>query len=93
MKYRAVPGYVLRQFLDEWLLIPVDNLNDPQAQMAIMNPTGQFLWEQLQQERTLSELAEAMCREFEVEQERATTDIRQFLEELDNKHCIVKMEE
>lgn len=93
LKYRAAPGYVVREFMEEFLLIPVENIGAQEARLAILNPSGQFLWEQLQQERTLAELTTAMCGAFEVAEETAAADIREFLELLENNHCLVKMEE
>lgn len=93
MRYRTVSGYVVRKFRDEYLLIPVGAPGDANAQLAIMNPVGQFLWEQLQEPRTEQELTAAVCGEFAVDADTAAADIREFLEILKNNHCLVNMEE
>lgn len=93
MKYQIVSGYVLREFLEEYLLIPVDALDAQNTNMGILNATGHFLWQQLETPRTAEELAAALCSEFEVEQPAAAQDVREFLDLLSNHHCIVKMEE
>ena len=93
MKYQIVEGYVLREFLEEYLLIPVDALNAQNTNMGILNDTGQFLWQQLQNPRTEEELTAALCSAFEVEPQTVAEDIREFLDLLSNHHCIVKMEE
>ena len=93
MKYQIVEGYVLREFLEEYLLIPVDALNAQNTNMGILNDTGQFLWQQLQNPRTEEELTAALCSAFEVEPQTAAEDIREFLDLLSIHHCIVKMEE
>lgn len=93
MRYKTSPGYVVREFIDEYLLIPVGAPGAENARLAILNPTGQFLWEQMQQERTMEELTAAMCAGFDVAEETAAEDIREFLELLENHHCLVKLEE
>ena len=93
MKYQVVSGYVLREFLEEYLLIPVDALNAQNTNMGILNATGQFLWQQLQLPRTEEELTAALCSAFEVDRQAAAGDVREFLDLLSIHHCIVKMEE
>lgn len=93
MRYKTVPGYVVRELPDESLLIPVGSHEWENTRMAIMNPVGQFLWEQLQQARTPEELTAAVCGEFTVDEATAAVDIREFLNELERNHCLVKMEE
>ena len=93
MKYQVVSGYVLREFLEEYLLIPVDALNAQNTNMGILNATGQFLWQQLQQARTEKELTAALCSAFDVDEQAAAEDVQEFLDLLSNHHCIVKMEE
>lgn len=93
MKYQIVSGYVLREFLEEYLLIPVDALNAHNTNMGILNATGQFLWQQLKTPRTEEELTAALCSAFEVDAQTAEEDVREFLDLLSNHHCIVKMEE
>ena len=92
-RYKTVSGYVMRKFLDEYLLIPVNSPEMKKSQLAILNPVGQFLWEQLQDERTLDELVTTVCTEFEVDGETATEDIWGFLEILRSKDCLEEMEE
>ena len=93
MKYQVVSGYVLREFLEEFLLIPVDALDAQNTNMGILNATGQFLWQQLQEPRTQKELTAALCSAFEVDEATADEDVRDYLDLLSKHHCIVKMEE
>ena len=91
--YQVSSGYVVRQLADDFLLIPVKMQEKGESQLAIMNETGKFLWQQLQNPRTEEELTAALCSAFEVEPQTAAEDIREFLDLLSIHHCIVKMEE
>ncbi len=93
MKYQTAPGYVVRQFMNECLLVPVEMLGGAERRMAIMNTVGQFLWEQMQQPRSVEQLTEALCAEFDVTAEVAVADIRACLATLEENHCIVRTEE
>ena len=87
-RYKTVSGYVVRQFLDEYLIIPVDSPGSEKARFGIQNDVGQYLWNQLQVERTFDELVTNMCAEYEVSEQTAAEDIREFLEVLEKNHCL-----
>lgn len=50
--------------------------------MIKLNETGAFLWEKLQKETTLDELAEAMVEKYGIDKELATRDAQTFLTSL-----------
>ena len=77
--YRVRPGYVVREVAGEYLLIPVIMQEDLAAQMAVLNESGKFLWEQLQQEKTVADLIAAMTEEYDVSPEEAREDILEFI--------------
>ena len=77
--YLGRSGYVVREVAGEFLLIPVAAQEDLPGQMAVMNETGKFLWEQLQEEKTPEQLLAAMTEEYQVSREEARADIEEFL--------------
>lgn len=86
--YLGRSGYVVREVAGEFLLIPVTAQEDLPGQMAVMNETGAFLWEQLQQERTMEQLLMAMMSEYDVSREEARADIEEFVTML-KKHQLI----
>lgn len=86
--YLARPGYVLREVAGEYLLIPVIMQEDLRTQMAVLNESGKFLWEQLQQERTMDQLQDAMTEKYDVTPEKAREDIEEFVTML-RKHQLI----
>jgi hypothetical protein len=88
--YRICPGYVLRPFLEECLVIPVGMQQDVEPSMGILNPVGQFLWELLQDGKSFQELLHAVVEEFDVDSQTAAQDIQDYLKELDEHHYLMK---
>ena len=81
-KYRLKSGYVLREIAGEHLAIPVnaDNTSD----IVVLNPVSALLWKELESEKTLEELTNLLCANFDVSKEDATADISEFLISLEN---------
>lgn len=80
--YQARSGYVLRDLMGESLLIPVGPPGETPPNMAILSPVAGFLWQQLQQGRSFSQLLDAVMAEFEVDEPTAAADIQEFLEQM-----------
>jgi len=52
--------------------------------------TATFLWSALSRERTVAELVEALCEEYEVDAEAAERDVREFVSMLEEKGLVVR---
>lgn len=83
--YQLKPGYCIRDFCGESLVIPIGGAAIAEQQMAILSSVGRFLWDRLQNEQTFENLLLAVLDEYEVTQEEAKADIKEFLTEL-NTH-------
>ena len=82
VRYQIKPGYCIRDIAGESLVIPVGGAAMADRKMAIINPVAKFLWEKLQSRQTFGDLLLSVLQEYEVTQETAATDIREFLSEL-----------
>ena len=89
---QARSGYVLREIAGEYLLIPVELADGSQSQMAVLNEIGAFLWELLQEARTVDTMAKAITEEYEVSPEEAEADICEFLDHLAHHQLLTKTE-
>ena len=78
--YRIKPGYVLREIAGEHLAIPVTAENS--SDIVVLNPVSAILWNELETEKTIDELADKICSSFEISREEATADIKEFVESL-----------
>ncbi len=93
IRYKAAQGYVLREFANEYLLIPVGLSGDSKPCMAILNSCGGFLWEKLQAPHGFEELLTLLTDEYEVTEAQAAEDIREFLDMLDGNGLLIRSEE
>ena len=87
-RYKARSGYVVREIAGEYLLIPVKMQEGAGSQVAVLNDTGKFLWEQLTVECTEEELTKAVIEEYQVTKEEAQTDIQEFLQKLKKSNLL-----
>lgn len=93
VRYKAIRGYVLREFNDEYLLIPVKLSGNNKPQMAILNSCGGFLWETLQEPHSFDELLKLTVAEYDVTEAQAAEDIREFLDMLDGSGLLTRSED
>jgi hypothetical protein len=59
------------------------------AEINVLNPAGGLIFRLLDGTRTVAELADTVCEEFEVSREQAEEDVRAFLEELQGHRLLV----
>ena len=56
----------------------------------VLNPTGSWLWEQLDQPQSRQELVDKLVRKFpEVERERLAADVDVYLRELTDNELVI----
>lgn len=74
-------GFILRAVAGETVVIPSSDDMDLDM-MITLNDTGRFLWEQLQEEKTLEQLVQATTAEYDVAAEDAAKYIEEFVKKL-----------
>lgn len=74
-------GFILRAVAGETVVIPASDDMDLDM-MITLNDTGRFLWEQLQEEKTLEQLVQATTAEYDVAAEDAAKYIEEFVKKL-----------
>ena len=72
-------GFILRELLDQWVVMPVGQMATDYQYMIALNETGAGLWKQLASHVSADQLVDWMCGEYEVERELARTDVNVFL--------------
>ena len=73
-------GFVLRVVGGENVVVPVGEMSKVFHGMINLNETGAFMWKFFSEEHTLEEGVAALCAEYEVEEERARTDVQKFMD-------------
>ena len=79
---KAKPGFILRNVVDEYILIPTgENIGKFNGTM-ILNEVSAFVWEKLQNPMSKEDLVQAVLDEYEVERAVASKDLDSLLETL-----------
>ena len=72
----------MRQVAGRYVLAPVGDMVKKFSGMVTMNATGKFLWDLLENDQTVESLAQALVDNYEVDLEKATKDVINYLEPL-----------
>lgn len=79
---KAKPGFVLRNIVDEFILMPTgDNIGKFNGTI-LLNEVSAFVWEKLQNSISKEDLLKAILDEFEVEKAVAAVDLDALLTKL-----------
>ena len=80
-RYQRNEDFIFRKIVEEIILVPIkQNVAEMEA-VFTLNEVGAFLWVQLGQPRSLSELHNAVLDEFEADPAIVLEDIEAFLNE------------
>jgi hypothetical protein len=80
--YRKKEDIVTRQIAGETILVPIrSNLADMQR-LFTLNTVAEYIWQQLDGKRNLKEIHDGILANFEVENDQADSDIREFISQL-----------
>ena len=75
-------GFMLKKILDDYIVVPTgDNIVDFAVAVSL-NETGAFLWQQLENEKTVYELADALAVEYDVTPDEVIGDVVEFADML-----------
>ncbi|NLB80205.1 MAG: PqqD family protein [Clostridiaceae bacterium] len=85
---RIKDGFILKDIAGEMVVVPVgENLVDFGA-MVVLNDTGVFLWNLLQDEKDESQLLQAVLDEYDIDEQDAKQDITEFLDSLGDNNLL-----
>jgi len=73
---------VSRRIEGELIIVPIRSGVGDLNSLYTLNPVGSVLWDFLTEGRTLGEMVQRICDEFEVTRSQATGDIETFLDSL-----------
>ena len=74
--------FVLRDIAGEHILIPIGATALELNGLITVNEVGVTIWKLLQNEVTFDEIVAAVLEEYEVEEDTARADVREFLDTL-----------
>lgn len=80
--------FSVREIAGDYVLIPLGEAALELSGMSTTNDVGVFICEQLQNDITEQCLVEKIVREFEVDEEEATKDLIEFLQQADYRGMV-----
>ena len=87
---RIIPGFVVRQIAGETIAIPAGPAARELSGLLALNGSGQFLFQQLQNEQTEDSLVQAMLDTYEIDEVTARADVAEFVEILRSSGVLVE---
>ena len=85
---KANEGFLVKEVAGSFVIVPTGaNIVDFSAMITI-NETGAFLWEKLQNEISEDELTAALTAEYDVDEDTARADVKEFVSVLMEKKVI-----
>ena len=76
------PDFVFRKVVEETILVPVHMNVAEMDYIYSLNDIGAFIWEKLDEPRSVAELQECLLEEYDVEPEALNADLQTFVEEM-----------
>ena len=77
---KAKDGFVLRNVVDEYILMPVDDTILQFDGAVLLNEVSAFIWNKMQTPVSKADLLKSILNEFEVEEKVAAKDLDSILE-------------
>ena len=81
-------GFILRTVADSNVVIPTGKRTLDFNGMITLNDTGAFIWQQLEHETDEDRIVAAILEAYDVEEARARSCVKDFVEKLREVGCI-----
>ena len=89
--YRQDDSIVSRRIEDEVILVPIrQNVADLES-IYVLSEVGAHIWEQIDGRRTTAEILPLIVEEFEVYEEEAQKDLKEFIQQLSSVGAITRV--
>ena len=81
-RFKKAGEIVSRPIAGETILVPVSGRLADMQRIFALNPAAEFIWKRLDGEKDLSAIRNEILEHFEVGEEQAERDIKEFISEL-----------
>lgn len=72
-------GFILRKIAGEDIVVPIGNNIADFNGVIRLNESAAFLWREVQQESSKSDLVAKLKKEYEIDEELASNDVQKFI--------------
>ena len=79
--YQISPDVIKRQVENEWILLPTGNLAQRFHGIISLSEVGNYIWEQLQYPKTLTQILAAVKEEFSDDNHVMEIETRKFIDD------------
>lgn len=76
---------ILREIAGSWIIVPVAEMVVEFNGLMNLNESGAFLWKRLAEGAETDELVSGLLEEYDIDEETARADIREFVKLLEEK--------
>lgn len=90
MMYRLSDDFVIRNILDECIVVPTKNMEDEGNGFLALNTTGKVIINCIKDGKSTDDIIAQICDEFEIDFDTASADIKVFIEEFKSKGIITE---
>lgn len=90
-KYRRKKQVLRRDIAGESFLIPICGTPADMENVFVFNPLAGFIWELLDEDRTLKEIVEKIVAEYDVTIAEAQADATEFIERLLQQNLVEEL--
>ena len=82
-KYTKDPNIVFRKIVNECILVPVKQKADELDSIFTLNNVGSRIWDLIDGDKSITDIREILISEYEVTTEEAESDLKEFIEKLE----------
>lgn len=90
MDMKIKEGFILRNIVDEWIVMPKGTNIKNFEGAIILNDVSAFIWKQLEKPLSQADLLTSILAEFDVTEETARVDVDEFLVMLRERDLIIE---
>ncbi len=76
------PSIVTRKTGNEYVLVPIANNIADMNSVFTLNETGAFIWEQIDGQRTVEMIINALTKEYDIDNETAKNDVFSLIDNM-----------
>jgi hypothetical protein len=89
--YARSEDVVAREIEDEFLLVPIaSGIGDMEDALYTLNETGREIWQRLDGQKTLEDLAAELCEEYDADADEIRQDVCGLVGELEKLNMVAK---
>ena len=81
-------GFVTRKVVDTIVAVPTGDLLNEFQGIINLNHSSKFVWDLLQEDTTIEEVASKLSEEYEIDNNKAKADVEKFIKNLKNLNLI-----